>query len=236
MVNRDDLPPPVRERMRPEYWFDQANIPKQLQSTDWERFEGTGAEKAADIAFDLVEEWLNEDGIRGISLFGNPGRGKSSLVATMLCSLIEETMPTTLNGLFSEDVQGYFITLDEYHRLYLELYELEKWAKFASGDTSDAYAEWQVNFALRRFIEQEVPHLVLDDVGNEHHTTSGAVQDKFHGLIRGRYAKGLSTSLTSNLTDEKFIESYGAPQLSFIQESTQVVKVVGRDFRHRGRG
>ena len=230
-----NLPPELRERTEPSYWYERANIPRKLWSTDWERFEGTGAEKAADVALDLVDDWVNRGGVTGISLFGNPGRGKTTLVSTMLCSMLEATIPRTLGGLIEGEVGGYFITLAEYHRLYLRLYELDRWARRSPDGGQGVYVEWEDNFILRRFIEEEVPHLVVDDVGNEHQTTSGAVQDEFHALIRGRHSRDLSTSITSNITMEKFAETYGEPQLSFLHESTRVVPVTGQDFRRKAR-
>lgn len=234
MTNRD-LPPEVKERTRPEYWYRRANIPKAMWSTDWQKFAGTGAEEAAEVAFELGDAWVNEDEYRGIALFGKPGRGKTTVVTTLLCSVLDALRPTTIHGMFSEDVQCYFLTLDDYHYLHLRAYELDRLTSRSPYPITDAIDEWTRNFALRTFIETEVPHLVLDDVGNEHQTATGAVVDEFHRLIRLRYRSGLSTSITSNLTQEEFANSYGEPQLSFIHEAAQVMLVGGDDHRRRRR-
>ena len=227
----DELPPEVRERTRVSYWYRRANIPENLWSTDWERFEGMATEEASDAAFELADAWVNEDGFRGLAIFGNSGVGKTTVLATMLCSLIRATMPRTILGLFSDDPKGYFVTLADYHRLYLRSYELDRWAARGEGNNAELYAEWEQNFMLRRFIEEEVPHLVLDDVGKEHTTASGAAEDEFHALIRGRYARGLSTSITSNLQPGGFKGAYGEAQYSFVQEACQVFHVEGDDLR-----
>lgn len=229
---KDTLPPEVRERTRARYWYRKANIPEHLWSIDWEKFEGQPTERASDAAFDLADGWVNDEGgYRGLAIFGDPGVGKTTVLATMLCSLIRATIPTTIQGLFAEDVQGYFTTLADYHRLYLRSYELDRWATRRDGDASDLVDEWEENFSLRRFIETEVPHLVLDDVGKEHVTGSRAAEDEFHSLIRGRYARGLSTSITSNLHEKGFAKAYGPAQLSFIQEACLVFHVEGTDMR-----
>lgn len=230
MANQD-LPPEILVRTKPSYWYARANIPENLWSVDWERFEGWGTEEASDAAFELGDAWVNEGSYRGLALFGDPGVGKTTVLSTLLCSFVRATIPTTISGLFSEDVQGYFITLSDYHRLYLRSYELDKWASRGQGDLSHLFGEWEKNFELRRFIEEEVPHLVLDDVGKEHTTATRAAADEFHGLIRGRYARGLSTSLTSNLHEKGFASAYGEAQLSFVQESCRIFHVTGDDFR-----
>lgn len=229
----EDMPPEIQVRAKKEYWFEQANIPRAMWSLDWDRFDYSNeVGDAAYLVLETAERLAYEDGDhRGVSIFGHPGRGKTALACTMLCSIIEAQRPRTIGGLFDRDVPGYFITMSDYHSLYLKLYELSDWSKKAPAGHEDAYWAWEENHLLRRFIEEEVRHLVLDDVGNEHQTASGAVADAFHKLIRGRFSKGLSTSITSNLSQEGFTKMYGKPQASYLKEATTIIRLPGKDFR-----
>ena len=230
-MNPSDLPEPIRERLKLNYWLQRANVPRNMWSLDWGRFEGVeGLEEVAEVAFDVCDAWVNEDSYRGIALFGRPGRGKTTVVATALCNLIYATIPRDTFGLLSAQPSGYFITLADYQALYLRSIELQRWVDRSAPGQGDA-AEYHRIFRLLDFIDNVVPHLVLDDVGQEHHTWSGSVQDRFHALIRGRFAAGLSTSITSNLKREEWENVYGAAQFSFLHEACEVVSVLGDDFR-----
>lgn len=226
----EDLPEIVRERLRLSWWLREANIPNHLRSMDWVRFEGEGNEEAARVAWDLADLWAHENEPRGLALFGKPGVGKSSVLATALTTFIDETMPTSIPDLFDEKVKGYFMTLNEYHQLYLDYFELDRWSK-PSEVTADLGSDWEKNYRKRKFIEKEVQVLVIDDVGKEHVTDSGFIEDRFYSLIRGRWARGLSTSLSSNLSLKGYETAYGGAQASFLHEACFVMEITGRDFR-----
>lgn len=230
-MSLDTIPAPLRKFHSPRHWYERAAVPVNLRNSDFGVLEFDDPEPV-ELAQELVEAWQTEGNYQGLALFGKPGRGKTLIASTMLCSYIRGWVEgRSTKKLVDASPPAYFITLAEYQRLHLRVIEVDKMMQRSPDDSAGLMQEWVDNYGLRRWINEDVPHLVLDDVGKEHTTASGFVEANFDALVRGRWARGLSTTITSNLSQKAFLENYGEAMTSFLREMCVVVPVKGQDRR-----
>lgn len=82
---------------------------------------------------------------------------------------------------------------------------------------------------------QNVPLLVLDDIGAERLTKNeektAFVRETLYGLINSRYQNKRSTIFTSNFDRMELEEKLGEPIISRIVEMSKVTKLDGEDYR-----
>lgn len=74
--------------------------------------------------------------------------------------------------------------------------------------------------------------LVLDDIGQEHRTSSGFTESLLHELIRKRCEDALPTIVTSNVPIDNIAHVYGGAFDSFRKEAFQTVEIKGPDSRN----
>jgi DNA replication protein DnaC len=78
----------------------------------------------------------------------------------------------------------------------------------------------------------ELSHLVvLDDIGQEHRTTSGFTESSLHELLRVRYEAARPTIVTTNISMSKMPETYGDSFDSFRHDAFDAHIIVGPDTR-----
>lgn len=137
----------------------------------------------------------------GLFLHGEHGNGKS-LVSSLL-----------LKKLLSEGYDGYWITLDEMLSRYQETWR--------GGKDERSWFD-------RRM--RNVRVLVVDDMGREFEgrTTAASSVDT---IFRTRVQNGLTTIITTNLTQEKFIARYTNGIESLVTEACIHHEVIGGDWR-----
>jgi DNA replication protein DnaC len=146
---------------------------------------------------------------RGLLLAGAPGRGKTTIALSVLC---------TLRRHFGTRV--YFVRWPEYMDCARELLSNNE-------DYSDAKQRaYRVLDAVA-----DTPVVCLDDVGHEHTTASRYAEDTLHQLLRDRYQRGLATLITTNLTGEAWRDTYTDACRSFITEACLVVPFTGPSLR-----
>ena len=85
--------------------------------------------------------------------------------------------------------------------------------------------EWMADRA------EEIPFLVVDDIGKEHRTQSGFVEATFSDLIRRRNRAGKVTVFTVNFGPPEFSKEYGKSLAQCVKESAHLVHLEGVDVR-----
>ena len=73
--------------------------------------------------------------------------------------------------------------------------------------------------------------LILDDLGTE--MTTSFVQSALYQLVNGRMLSGKATIINTNLAPQELAARYGAPVLSRIEGTYEILPFFGDDIRTR---
>ncbi len=143
----------------------------------------------------------------GLCLFGEYGRGKTSLAIHILKKA----------------------SLAEYSIYFSTLAELLSDIKTSFGFEGEELKEYQFQLD-KNYIETNF--LVVDNVGQEYRRDgSDFVPIVFDEIIRKRKANGKITIITTNKDPKKLKEVYGGALFSILQSSLKIIKVSGKDHR-----
>jgi DNA replication protein DnaC len=218
-------------KVRRRTWLQIASIPK--ARLGWTLDDCTDAPKTA---LEGVRKWLtavSEGKIilatgkphcgRGLLLYGQPGRGKTTLalaaIQDMLLNFPLETfMPSegkvlirpcyfaTFNDII--DLKGQLIgddSLEDEQRLYDGM---------MGNCKEDAY---------------NIRVLIIDDLGKEHAYTSGWQKSILHHILRTRFNNGFPTIVTTNIARDDWAEVYGEATGSFAKEAFIYLPIDGNE-------
>lgn len=148
----------------------------------------------------------------GLMLYGQPGRGKTTMANMLIQEVLRKSKPETLGMTPGKTVSrpAYFIT-------YNGLLDL----KGAIMEDHDSDDELLYNGILGEAYDDayNVRVLVLDDVGKEHASASGWQKNMLHHVLRTRFNNGLPTIVTTNLKIDDWEAHYGSATQSFVHES-----------------
>lgn len=143
---------------------------------------------------------------RGLMLYGKHGTRKTTLAA----AIATEVQWLSLN------YQVHMIRFSDYKDLLTSTY----------GDNEDMQDAKRL---LKRI--EKATLLVLDDIGQEHRTSSGFTESILHELIRRRVEDSRPTIVTTNVELEDMYSVYGPSFESFRREAFQAVQMAGSDSR-----
>jgi DNA replication protein DnaC len=144
-------------------------------------------------------------------LAGKPGRGKSTVAAAIIQTLMLTVNPKAFNVKENEVLVRpcYFMTFNDVIAL--------------QGRMMDSPTDWEEVLYYGVLGEAHDPYnirvLVIDDVGREHSTLSGWQKSVLHHVLRTRFNRGLPTIVTTNAMLDEWAGLYGDATGSFAKEA-----------------
>lgn len=148
---------------------------------------------------------------RGLLLAGKPGRGKSTVAAAVIQTLMLTADPKAFDTKEHEVLVRpcYFMTFNDIIAL--------------QGRMMDSPTDWEEVLYYGVLGEAHDPYnirvLVIDDVGREHSSLSGWQKNVLHHVLRTRFNRGLPTIVTTNIMLEDWAGLYGDATASFAKEA-----------------
>src|ERR1700741_1519314 len=218
--------PKLSDEFYAQRW-EQANIPIKFRGIRLDKYEsphftGTQAHEAATKFVENFEERYvsakrasagifpdNRNDIgRGLLLVGRNGTRKSTLANAVLTEIQYR----------SPSYRVFYIRFSDWKKALTDTFTKEDTEEKAKG---------------RKILKLvELSHLVvLDDIGQEHRTSSGFTESSLHELLRVRYEAARPTIVTTNITLAKFPEVYGTSFDSFRHDAFDPYTIVGPDTR-----
>lgn len=207
--------------------WDQANIPIKMRGQDFRHYEpshrtGAAALESAKVFVDRFSDHYvskkraqlgnfpdNRENIgKGMLLYGRNGTRKSTLAAAIATEV----------QYLSPAYYTYYIRFSDWKRALTDTF------------TKDETERTVIAKKILRMVE--LAHLlILDDIGQEHRTTSGFTESALHELLRIRYEKAYPTIVTTNIDPESMRGVYGDSFASFLYDAFDLFPILGSDTR-----
>lgn len=220
----------VTSKIPASYWagrWEASNIPVKFRGLllkDYQHVHASGIhalKKAEEFVENFEEHYIstrragsglfpdNRNNIgRGLLLVGRNGTRKSTLAASVLTE-VQYLNPAG---------KVFYIRFSDWKKALTDTFEKE--------DTENKVKAK----AILRKVEQA--HLLcLDDIGQEHRTSSGFTESSLHELLRVRYEAALPTIATTNVSLSRIPEVYGESFDSFRHDAFDPLVIVGPDTR-----
>lgn len=145
---------------------------------------------------------------RGLMFFGRNGTRKSTLAAATLTEI----------QYLSPSYRIYYIRFSDWKKALTDTFGKEETENTEKG--------------RRKLKLAELSHvLVLDDLGQEHRTTSGFTEKELHELLRVRYESAKPTIITTNIDPDFMQGIYGDSFESFRHDAFHTYPILGPDTR-----
>ncbi|MEU0213723.1 AAA family ATPase [Streptomyces sp. NPDC006265] len=147
---------------------------------------------------------------QGLMFAGPPNTGKTTLAAAVLCELRRRW-----------NVSVYYTRFPAHMDRKITLLK-------AGGDANPEEVS-RLTYSVERVEWADV--VLLDDVGQEHTTSTGYAEDTLSELLRQRHDEGLPTLITTNLGGSEWAQRYSKPLRSFMDRCTRRQIFVGEVTR-----
>lgn len=174
-------------------------------------------------AYEKTQEYIEnlqaryESG-RGLIYVGLPGTGKTLLAHCVLDAALDAVV-----------VKVRAITMVGYQNLLTR--QLDFMALVRATKSQEAEAKWWVIDNTLNALRNTAGLVLVDDVGKEHTTSSGFIEDAFDHLVRTRGNKGLPTIMTTNVQIKDWDTAYGPSMASYIHQICDIIRVDAPDYR-----
>jgi DNA replication protein DnaC len=145
---------------------------------------------------------------KGLLLIGPNGTRKS----TLACAVLTEVQ------YLSPSYEVYYIRFSDWKKAMTDTFTKE-----------DSATKVRAKYMLHRTEFSAL--LVLDDIGQEHRTSSGFTESSLHELLRVRYEAARPTIVTTNVSKSRFAEIYGDSLESFRHDAFDPLVIVSDDLR-----
>lgn len=155
---------------------------------------------------------------KGIIFVGAPGTGKTLLAHFVLNAALDALV-----------LKVRAITMVSYQNLLLRQMDLIKLVQ--ATKSQDAEVKWWAADKTLTDVRNTADFVLIDDIGKEHTTSTGFIEDAFDHLIRSRGNRGNPTIMTTNVGIEKWDQAYGPSMASYIHQVCDIIPVVGPDYR-----
>lgn len=224
------MAPKLSDEFYAQRW-EQANIPIKFRGIRLEEYNhphqsGVAAKRAATEFVDNFEERYvsskravagvfpdNRNAIgRGLLLAGRNGTRKSTLANAILTEVQYR----------SPSYRVFYIRFSDWKKALTDT--------FTKGDTEEAVVLREKSRKILRLVEL-ASLVVLDDIGQEHRTSSGFTESSLHELLRVRYEAARPTIVTTNVSLSRIAETYGESFDSFRYDAFDPLVIVGPDTR-----
>lgn len=170
-----------------------------------------------------LEDWEPTDSKPALVLQGLPGVGKTLLASATLneyhegYSVNKPNVPDAARlVLLQQKCPVFFIQLAEYINLQIRLFRLQNDVDKGIREPTE-YLDLDT---LLQDLKSRVKVLVIDDVGKEHHTSTGFAEDEFDLLMRTRHNNGFTTIYTTNVPIHRWAFLYSDSNRSMIERSS----------------
>jgi DNA replication protein DnaC len=163
---------------------------------------------------------------RGLLLYGQPGRGKTTLA---LAAIQDMLLDFPLKTFMPSD--GKVLIRPCYFATFNDILDL-KGQLIGNSDLEEEQRLYDGMLGNCKEDAYNIRVLILDDLGKEHASLSGWQSSILHHVLRTRFNNGLPTIVTTNIARDDWAESYGEATGSFVKEAFVYITVDGdRDLR-----
>lgn len=207
--------------------WDQANIPikfRGMRLKDYDPSHRTG-EVASDAAKAFIEEFDSHYVSSTRAKSGDLPDDRSKIGKGMLFFGRNGTRKSTLATCILTEVQY----LSPSYKIFYVRFSAWKKALTATFDREDSE---RTVLAKKLLLQAEQAHLlVLDDIGQEHRTTSGFTESELHEFLRVRYEAARPTIVTTNIEPDLISNVYNDSFGSFQHDAFDLYPILGKDTR-----
>jgi DNA polymerase III delta prime subunit len=162
---------------------------------------------------------------RGILLYGQPGRGKTTLA---LAAIQEMLLHFPLEAFAPSEGKVLIRPCD--FATFNDVLDLK--GKLMDNPTESEEILYSGMLGDCRDDAYNIRVLIIDDVGKEHSSLSGWQKNMLHHVLRTRFNNGLPTIVTTNISRDNWTATYGDATGSFAKEAFVYLPIDGeRDLR-----